>query len=146
MFIQKVQIAKVDCRVHVSYRVCGGGSEERCGGLVVRKSMSAQDVAQISECLRQIKLQEQLRRERFWRRQQLLLRSHQAWTKQLYKDTNPLMSSLLVIFVWGGGSNFVGSESGQKQSVKLLQNMVYSTIQHPHPPPPQTHALYIQYI
>ena len=28
-------------------------------------------------------------------------------------------------------SNFVGSESGQKQSVKLLQNMVYNTTQHP---------------
>ncbi len=54
-----------------------------------------------------------------------------------FKDTNPLMSSLLVIFVWGGGSNFVGSEFGQKQSVKLLQNMVYSTIQHPPPPPPR---------
>jgi hypothetical protein len=26
---------------------------------------------------------------------------------------------------------YVGSESGQKQSVKLLQNMVYNTIQHP---------------
>jgi hypothetical protein len=25
----------------------------------------------------------------------------QSWTKEL-KDTNPLMSSLLVIFVWGG--------------------------------------------
>ncbi len=35
-----------------------------------------------------------------------------------------------------------GSESGQKQSVKLLQNMVYSTIQHPHPSP-QTHAVCI---
>jgi hypothetical protein len=40
---------------------------------------------------------------------------------------------------------FVGSESGQKQSVKLLQNMVYNTIQHP-PPPPDTHCLYILYI
>ncbi len=34
-------------------------------------------------------------------------------------------------------SNFVGSESGQEQSVKLLQNMVYNTNQHPPPPPPQ---------
>ncbi len=41
-------------------------------------------------------------------------------------------------------SNFVGSESGQKQGVKLLQNMVYSTIQHP-PPPPATHCLYTVY-
>jgi hypothetical protein len=40
------------------------------------------------------------------------------------------MSSLLVIFIWGG-------ESGQKQSVKLLQNMVHSTFQHS-PPPPQS--------
>jgi hypothetical protein len=60
------------------------------------------------------------------------------WTKEL-KDTNPLMSSLLVICL-GWCSNFVGSESGQKQSVKLLQNMVYSTIQHPRP---QSHTLYV---
>jgi hypothetical protein len=39
-------------------------------------------------------------------------------------------------------SNFVGSESGQKQSVKLLQNMAYNTIQHPHPPPPQPHTVH----
>ncbi len=37
------------------------------------------------------------------------------------------MSSLLVTFVWGGGNNFVGS--GHKQSVKLLQSMVYNTTQ-----------------
>ncbi len=47
------------------------------------------------------------------------------------------MSSLLVICL-GWCSNFVGSESGQKQSVKLLQNMVYSTIQHP---PPLSHTV-----
>jgi hypothetical protein len=35
-------------------------------------------------------------------------------------------------FCLGWCSNFVGSESGQKQSVKLLQNMVYNTTQHPH--------------
>ncbi len=53
------------------------------------------------------------------------------------------MSSLLVIFVWGGGwSNFVGSESGQKQSVKLLQNMVYKDNSTP-PPPPQPHTVCI---
>ncbi len=51
------------------------------------------------------------------------------------------MSSLLVICL-GWCSNFVGSESGQKQSVKLQQNMVYSTIQHPHPS--HTHCPYIQ--
>jgi hypothetical protein len=61
------------------------------------------------------------------------------WTKEL-KDTYPLMSSLLVICL-GWCSNFVGSESGQKQSVKLLQNMVYSTIQHPPPPPQVTHTV-----
>ncbi len=30
-------------------------------------------------------------------------------------------------FILGCCSNFVGSESGQKRSVKLLQNMVYNT-------------------
>jgi len=34
------------------------------------------------------------------------------------------MSSLLVSFLWGG-------ESGQKQSVKLLQNMVHNTTKSP---------------
>ena len=62
------------------------------------------------------------------------------WTKE-FKDTNPLMSSLLVVCL-GRCSNFAGSESGQKQSVKLLQNMVYSTNQlPPSPPPPQSHKL-----
>ncbi len=37
----------------------------------------------------------------------------------------------------------VGSESGQKQSVKPLQNMVYSTIHPPPPPPSDAHFLYI---
>ena len=56
------------------------------------------------------------------------------------------MSSLLVI-LFGVVSNFVGSESGQKQSVKLLQNMVYYTIQHPPTQPPTvTHCLYVMYI
>ncbi len=41
-------------------------------------------------------------------------------------------------------NNFVGSESGQKQSVKLLQNMVYNTTQNPHPS--ATHFLYILYV
>ncbi len=50
------------------------------------------------------------------------------------------MSSLLVIFGGGRWSNFVGSESGQKQSVKLLQNMVFNTIQHPST---STHCLYV---
>ncbi len=62
--------------------------------------------------------------------------AHTRHGRRNFKDTNPLVSSLLAIFVWGGGSNFVGSESGQKQSVKLLQNMVYSTIQFNTPAPP----------
>ncbi len=41
------------------------------------------------------------------------------------------MSSLLVIFVWGGGA-----------ILKLLQNMVYSTIHHPTPPPSKSHTFY----
>ncbi len=49
------------------------------------------------------------------------------------------MSSLLVICL-GWCINFVGSKSGPKQRVKLLQNMVYSTIQHP--PPSHTLSVY----
>jgi hypothetical protein len=48
-------------------------------------------------------------------------------------------------FCSGWGSKFVGSESGQKQSVKFLQNMVYNTTQHL-PPPKATHCLYILYV
>ncbi len=48
-------------------------------------------------------------------------------------------------FCLGSCSNFVGSESGQKQSVKLLQNKVYNTAQHPHHPQPP-HCLYILYV
>ncbi len=47
-------------------------------------------------------------------------------------------------FCSGWYSNFVGSESDQKQSVKLLQNVVYNITQYPQPPSPtQTHCLYI---
>ncbi len=49
-----------------------------------------------------------------------------------FKDTNPLNVVFTGNFCLGWGSNFIGSESGQKQSVKLLQNMVYNTTQHPH--------------
>ncbi len=42
-------------------------------------------------------------------------------------------------------SNFVGSESGHKKSVKLLQNIVYNTTQHPHPPT-ATNCLFILYV
>jgi hypothetical protein len=45
-------------------------------------------------------------------------------------------------FLLGCRSNLVGSESGQKQSVKLLQNMVSMTTQHPPPPPSHTLAIY----
>jgi hypothetical protein len=44
-------------------------------------------------------------------------------------------------FCLGWCSNFVGPESSQKQSVKLLQNMVYNTTQRP-PPHSQTLSLY----
>ncbi len=70
------------------------------------------------------------------------------WTHRLrnYKDTNPYTSSLLV-FRLGWCRNFVGSETGQKQSVKLLQNMVYNPTQHPPTlPPTATHCLYILYV
>ncbi len=51
------------------------------------------------------------------------------------------------VFVWGGLAPFEGSESGQKQSVKFLQNMVSNTTQQPPPshPLPATHCLYILY-
>jgi hypothetical protein len=46
-------------------------------------------------------------------------------------------------FCLGWCSNFVGFKSGQKQSVKLLQNMVYNTTQHPsNPPQPHTAFIY----
>ncbi len=44
------------------------------------------------------------------------------------------MSSLLLIFVCGGVAIFVGFESGQNQSVNLLQKMVYNTTQNPPTP------------
>jgi hypothetical protein len=51
-------------------------------------------------------------------------------------------------FCLGWCSNFVGPESGQKQSVKLLQNMVYNTTQHPHllPPQPPTVCIYCAFL
>jgi hypothetical protein len=50
-----------------------------------------------------------------------------AWTKELrHQSLNVVFP---VNFYFGWGSNFVGFES-QKQSVKLLQNMVYNTSQH----------------
>ncbi len=58
------------------------------------------------------------------------------------------MSSLLVIFVRGGETLlYIGSEPGQNQSVKLLQNMVYNTTQPSSTlPPTATHRLYILYM
>jgi hypothetical protein len=41
-------------------------------------------------------------------------------------------------FLFLGGKLLAGSESGQKKNVKLLQNMVYNTTQHP----TATHGLY----
>jgi hypothetical protein len=70
-----------------------------------------------------------------------------AWMKELLRH-----QSLNVVFTGhcclGWCSNFVDSESGQKQSVKLLQNMVYNTTQHPctHPTPLQPHTVCIVYI
>jgi hypothetical protein len=49
------------------------------------------------------------------------------------------------VFIWGGLANFVVSESGQIQSVKLLQNMVSNRTQHPPPLPWATHCLYTLY-
>jgi hypothetical protein len=50
------------------------------------------------------------------------------------------------VFLFGVVEHFCRSKCGQKQSVKLLQNMVYNTTQHPLPPPPHTpqpHTVFI---
>jgi hypothetical protein len=52
-------------------------------------------------------------------------------------ETPPLLG-----FCLGCCSNFVGSEAGQKQSIKLLQIMVSNTTQHP-PTPSQPHIVCI---
>jgi hypothetical protein len=60
------------------------------------------------------------------------------------KTPNP-KCRLYWCFCLGWCSNFVGSDSGQKQSVQLLQNMVYNTTQHPPTPPhrqPHTVCVY----
>ncbi len=44
------------------------------------------------------------------------------------------------LFCLGWSSDFVGSESGQIQSVKLLQNMIYRRTSYP-PPPSLTHCI-----
>ncbi len=48
----------------------------------------------------------------------------------------------LLGFCLGWSSNFVGSESGQTKSVKLMQNMVSNRTQHPPPPPSHTLSVY----
>jgi hypothetical protein len=60
-----------------------------------------------------------------------------------YKDSQSLNVVFTGVFDWGCCSNYVGSGSGQRRSVKFLQNMVYNTTQHPHPlPHSQTLSLY----
>jgi hypothetical protein len=54
-----------------------------------------------------------------------------------------MRSPLLLGFCLLWSSNFVGSESSQIQSVKLLQNMVFNRT--PHAPPPPSHTLYMLY-
>jgi hypothetical protein len=49
----------------------------------------------------------------------------------------------LVGFCLGWSSYFVGSEFGQIQSVKPLQNMVSKRTQHPQPPASHTLSVYI---
>ncbi len=51
----------------------------------------------------------------------------------------------LLDFCLGWSSNFVGSESGQIQSVNLLQNMVSNRTQHSPPPSSHTLSVYILY-
>jgi hypothetical protein len=58
------------------------------------------------------------------------------WTlRQVFICLRP---PLLLGFCLEWSSNFVGSESGQIQNVKLLQNMVSNRTQHPPPPPSHT--------
>jgi hypothetical protein len=49
------------------------------------------------------------------------------------------------MFLFGVVKQFVGFESGQKESVKLLQNMISNTNQQPPSPPPSSHTLYTVY-
>jgi hypothetical protein len=60
------------------------------------------------------------------------------------KTPSPKCHLYWSVLCLGWGSDFVGSESGQRQSVQLLQNTVWSTTQlntcHP-PPPSHSHTL-----
>jgi hypothetical protein len=55
-----------------------------------------------------------------------------------------LRPPVLLGFCLGWSSNFVGSESGQLQSIKLLQNMVPKTTLYL--PPPPLHTVYVVHI
>jgi hypothetical protein len=65
-----------------------------------------------------------------------------SWTKELGRH-----QSLNVVFTgnfcFGWWSNFVGSEPGHKQSVKLLQKMSTTQLNTPSPPSPHSHTLSI---
>jgi hypothetical protein len=54
----------------------------------------------------------------------------------------PSAAPLLLGFCLGWCNNFVGSESSQIQSVKLLQNMVSNRTQHSSPYPSHTLSVY----
>ncbi len=96
------------CLIEISHMICGSGTQSR-----VKMHETTWEVANGHK----LKFSESwpLRAEKILNILNLI--SH---GRRNFKDTNPLMSSLLVIFVGGGGgwSNFVGSESGHKQSVK----------------------------
>ncbi len=61
-----------------------------------------------------------------------------------FKDTKTLNVVFTGLFCLGWCSNVVGSESGQKQSVKLMQNM--STTQLNTTPNPPLSVLYTLYV
>ncbi len=67
-------------------------------------------------------------------------------TETLWQVFICLMPPSHLGFCLGWSGNFIGSESGQTQSVELLQNVVSNTTQHPPTRPlPATHCLYILY-
>ncbi len=86
-----------------------------------------------------------------WRRRKIRLIESNAKCRHLKKLTREgtlrqvficLRPFPLLSFCLRRSSNFVGSESGQIQSVKLLQNMISNTTQHP-PSPSQPHTVCI---
>ncbi len=66
-------------------------------------------------------------------------KSKMSSSKKLTCKGRCLRPPSLLGFCLGWSSTFVGSESGQIQSVKLLQNIVSNTTQHP----PASHCLYV---